>query len=93
MKRPAADQVDPVDPHNALKLMDPGPRDNGPKLVDPADPGVLIFHINHILHHLNPCKYNDIKYSHNKYHDIKHNIYKYHDINPCKLQRDNPQPP
>ena len=83
LKGSPADQVDPVDsvdPHNALKLMDP---DNGPKLVDPADPGVLIFHINHILHHLNPCKHND----------IKHNIYKYHDINPCKLQQDNLQPP
>ena len=78
----SADQMDLVDPDNALKLMDPAVPDNVPQLVDPADhmdPGVLIgFHLNHLFHHLN----------HNKY-----NIYKYHDINPCKLQQDNLQPP
>jgi hypothetical protein len=57
----SVDQMDLVDPDNTLKLMDPGAPDNGPKLVDPADPGVLIgFHINHIFHHLNHNKYQDI---------------------------------
>ena len=45
--------MDLVDPDNALNLMDPGVPDNVPKLMGPADPGVLIvFQIDHLFHHL-----------------------------------------
>jgi hypothetical protein len=76
----SVDQMDLVDPDNALKLMDPPIPDNVPQLVDQADhmdPGVLIgFHnINHIFHHLNRYKL--------------HNLL----INNIRLQCDNLLPP
>ena len=43
LKRPKeSSKGSAVDPDKAFKLMDPRAPDNGPKLVDPADPGVLI---------------------------------------------------